>query len=360
MIGLALSQDLVQQSSEHNEVALIEGAMGLFDGRCGVGGEGSGADLAKGLGCAVILLVNCRGMAGSVVPLVAGFRDWASTMGVQISGVIANFVGSQHHADLLQQLLQDHQLPPLLAWMDKNAPPLTSRHLGLQPPDNATIDWQPFLHIITDPIAAFTTHQPTPLAAKLPQLLAGKTVAIAKDAACCFIYQANCDCLLAMGANLAYFSPLAGEPVPHDSSAVWLPGGYPELHLPALAQSTTWQSLRRFVSAGKPLLAECGGAMLLGASITDNAGNTSPVANIAPFSTTMSNKLIALGYRQDQSGTRGHEFHYSTRHTTSHLPPPFACNRGDNGIRYKNVRASYIHWYFHSNPTTIAKWFLHN
>jgi len=151
MVGLEQSQQQINKQHQQVELALIEGVMGLFDGRSGVGLDGSSADLAKGLKCPVILVVNAKGMSGSIVPLVSGFCDYAEKMGVTISGVIANRVGSIHHAKLLKDFLIDYKMPPLLAWMEKDAPALAERHLGLIAPDNVGIpDFSACFHVETE------------------------------------------------------------------------------------------------------------------------------------------------------------------------------------------------------------------
>jgi len=185
--------------------------------------------------------------------------------------------------------------------------------------------------------------------------LSGKTIAIARDGVCCFIYPANVDWLYEQGAKVIYFSLLAGDSVP-DADALWLPGGYPELHAKALAESSSLASIKAFIDSGKPTLAECGGAMLLGDALIDQAGNTWPMAKVLPFVSRMQDKLTALGYRRDASGMRGHEFHFSTREPEVAETPAFALDRSDNGIRYKNLRASYVHWYFASAPAIAAQW----
>jgi cobyrinic acid a,c-diamide synthase len=189
-------------------------------------------------------------------------------------------------------------------------------------------------------------------------LLKGKQIAIARDAACCFIYPANIDWLRAEGAELVFFSPLAGEPVPENSDALWLAGGYPELYAEQLSQSATWASLQAFIEADKTVLAECGGMMVLGRELVDSEGRAWTMAGILPFSVRMQPRLVSLGYRELASGARGHEFHYSERCNDEALSPCFALERGDNGVTYKNLRAAYIHWYFPSHPETVAQWFL--
>jgi cobyrinic acid a,c-diamide synthase len=347
------------QQASTADIALIEGAMGLFDGAMGVGERGSSANLAAILKISVILVVDVKGMSGSIVPLVSGFCDYAHPLKFTISAIIANRVGSQHHADLLADLLTNHHLPPLLGWMQKNAPTLPERHLGLKRPEETNSpDFSNFFHWneqqlsqalspITPRINAMVVDKP---------LLIGKTIAIAQDAACCFIYPSNITWLHAQGANVHFFSVIKGEFIPEQADGVWLPGGYPELYAHALAHSASLASISNFIQANKPVLAECGGAMLLGKNLIDLAGESWPMAAILPYTSVMKNRLVGLGYREEASGVRGHEFHHSQRINDEDLPACFNLNRGDKGLRYKNLRASYIHWYFPSASPIVAGW----
>jgi len=359
MVGLEQSQQQINKQHQQVELALIEGVMGLFDGRSGVGLDGSSADLAKGLQCPVILVVNAKGMSGSIVPLVSGFCDYADKMGVTISGVIANRVGSAHHAKLLKDFLSDYDMPPLLAWMEKDVPALAERHLGLIRPDEVDVPgFADYFHVDKQALlTAFSEWLACDKAIEKPeQLLAGKTIAIAKDKACCFIYPANIDCLIELGAEIVYFSVVAGDAIPKNADAVWLPGGYPELYAEQLSVSSTWDSLNQFIQAGNPVLAECGGSMLLGEQLLGHDGVAWPMAGILPYRSKMQKKLASLGYREDISGIRGHEFHYSLRESDADFESCFQCSRGDKGIHYKNLRASYIHWYFSSAADVLASW----
>lgn len=395
MVGVALSRQLLASKSQGADITIIEGVMGLFDGLKGVGGVGSSADLAKQLELPVLLVVSAKGMSGSLVALVEGFKARADGMGITIIGVIANHVGSENHAKILRELLVEFNLPPLVAWLDKDAPQLPERHLGLKMPNELDLpNFSDALHVeidFTTKTTKYTKDIENPLRFSAPEteLLRGKTIAIAKDKACCFIYPVNIEWLESQGAEVVYFSPLAGEKVP-DADALWLPGGYPELHLNILEQSNTWNSLCDFIESGKPVLAECGGMMLLGQSITDKAGGTAQMANVLPCTFAMQDKLAGLGYRSETSGVTGHEFHHSKREFTAvpargrllacgnssqaqharvvslasqltfrrgGMQSAFEVSRGDAGIRYKNLRASYIHWYFPSNSKEVASWF---
>lgn len=362
MVGREACRELFD-TKRGNSFGVVEGVMGLYDGRGGVGAEGSTADLARALDLPVILIIEARGMAGSIAPMVAGFVQFAE--GFTIAGVIANRIGSKSHAALLRKNLADHNLPPLLGWLPRDdGLAMDERHLGLvlpedQPGPNPEMLAEA-LQLDRDllfRVLGAIPHDPVPDPPPSPdKRLAEKTIAVARDAAFCFLYPANLEWLEAMGARIAFFSPLAGEPLPPGSDALWMPGGYPELHLEALSNAASWESVRAFVAAEKPVLAECGGMMALGETLTDKAGTNKPMAGALPIRTTMTPKLAGLGYREEASGARGHEFHHSIREE-SDLPPAFVPNRGDGGLRVKGVRASYIHWYFPSAPDVIAGWF---
>ena len=142
---------------------------------------------------------------------------------------------------------------------------------------------------------------------------------MARDAAFCFVYPANLDTLRALGAELAFFSPLANEPLP-DCDAAWLPGGYPELHAAALAAcDQTQASLRAHLQANRPLWAECGGMMPLFDAIVASDGAEQATWGLLPGRVVMQKRLAALGPQQLTlpAGTlRGHTFHYSRCEST--------------------------------------------
>lgn len=359
MIGIEQSLRILAEN-QGSDLGVIEGVMGLFDGRGGVGGKGSGAHLAKELSIPVWLVVDAKGMSGSIVPLVKGFVAQAQSMEVTISGIIANRLGSENHAKIIRELLLEYHLPPLIAWMEKEAPAMPERHLGLQMPEEHRVP--DFSKVFHADVALLTAKAHALKKITLKSLavvnhLNGKKIAIARDASCCFIYQRNLDWLQAQGARLHFFSPVAGDPVPDDIDALWLPGGYPELHAEALSQSTTWRSMKYHILQGVPCLAECGGMMMLGETLTDHQGKQWKMAGLLPIETKMQERLAALGYREDKSGIKGHEYHHSRRIDLAALPGAYHLPRGDQGLVFRNLRASYIHWYFESAPEVAASFF---
>jgi cobyrinic acid a,c-diamide synthase len=297
--------------------------------------------------------------------VVLGLRDYGP---VQLAGVIANRVGSEGHANMVRQALRDI---PLLATLPKQARRLPERHLGLVVPDEVG-DIDAILDGLADGLqldeAAWHALPPrapdaAPAQEAIPPLLAGKTVAVARDAAFCFIYPANLDVLEALGARLAFFSPLADEPVPDNADCVYLPGGYPELHGATLQDAQRWQaSIRAAHAAGMPILAECGGMMAVSAAIVDKEGRSWTMPALLPGRVQMGARLAGLGPQAMPTAAgelRGHTFHYSRLETDV---APAAWTRkhpsdaqGEALYRAGSLTASYFHGYFPSNPQAAAR-----
>jgi cobyrinic acid a,c-diamide synthase len=254
---------------------------------------------------------------------------------------------------------------------------LPERHLGLVAA-HELLDSQQRLDAAADALAATPLGQmtaqdlqrwavdfPAPAhTAAVPALLAGRTVAVARDAAFCFIYAANVQCLTQMGARVVFFSPLHDAALPH-CDAVWLPGGYPELHTAQIVANTGMQaSLCAHVAAGKALWAECGGMMALFESITLADGSTAPLWGLLPGQVTMQKRLAALGPQQLAVAghtLRGHTFHYSTCDSSAtvvartarpgEVPAPDA---GEALYQQGSIHASYFHAWFPSSPEAVA------
>lgn len=337
---------------------VVEGVGGLY---CS-GGRADTAKLAMELSLSVVFVVDAGGMAGSIAPLMQGFSRYNPKL--EFAGVIANKVGSERHALMLKAALEEHDLPPLLGWlMRDDACRLPERHLGLHMPNESDVpDFSGALHledIFWQWLQQKRDHAGRALAVKpgAALRLEGRRIAIARDAAFCFIYPANIEWIVAQGGEPLSFSPLAGEPVPEGSDALWLPGGYPELHAGVIAERKL-DSVCDFIESGKPVFAECGGMIVLGESLTDKDGKIWPMAGLLPFRTVMQQRLASLGYRQGGGAgfepLRGHEFHYSTREMSEEFPPAFDVENGDSGLMYKQLRASYCHWYFESSPEYAA------
>jgi len=362
MMGTDRVRALFAARASRAQLAIVEGVMGSFDGAGGVGGAGSTVALAAALQLPMLLVVPAQGVAGTIVPWVDGFNRWAQRCGARIVGVIVR-AGSRNHARMLADLLAEHRLPAVVAWIDDQAPALPSRHLGLVPPRQRPQGFAAHLH----PLPAFEhlVAEPMEEGKAAPTIadalgargrLAGFRIAVARDAAFSFVYPANLDWLRAEGAKLQFFSPLAGESPPVEADALWLPGGYPELFAERLARSPALSAIAAFVNSGRPTLAECGGMLVLGKAI-EYDGRTYPMAGVLPVRFAIRPHLVALGYRAEVGGARGHEFHYAERIGGETLPPAFQLDGpGDRGIRHRRLRASFVHWWFPSAPAQIASW----
>lgn len=361
MCGEADARWRLAQAAAENDLILVEGVMGLFDG------NPSAADLAMRFNLPILGLIEARAMAQTFGAVAYGLANYRP--GLPFAGVLANQVGSQGHAELLQ-----HSLPPGMTWFgaiqrDADAA-LPERHLGLLQAAEIP-DLLARLDSLADHLAATSasvlpppsefTPAPRP---SLPPLLAGKRIALARDAAFGFIYPANVDCLRDLGADVCFFSPLAGEALPV-CDALWLPGGYPELHADILStRQDLWQSIKAHLAAGKRVLAECGGMMSLFASLVDKAGVEHAMAGILPGKTVLQTRLTALGLQYvelPQGKLQGHTFHFS-RAETPLVPARFACKRegsaGEAIYVQDGLTASYVHFYFASNPAAAASLFI--
>ncbi|MDI4635151.1 cobyrinate a,c-diamide synthase [Pelomonas sp. V22] len=359
MGGLEHCRALLAEAAAEADLILVEGVMGLFDG------APSSADLAVAFGLPVLAVIDGSAMAQTFAAIALGLRNFRSD--VRLCGVVANRVGGAAHGRMLAEgLPADLPLVAALPRMPDLA--LPERHLGLVqaaelPALDAQLDaWADAWGAAMQPgfvfdTVSFTAKPPT----ESPLLLRGHRIAIARDAAFGFIYPANLDCLRALGAELRCFSPLQGQVLP-DCDAVWLPGGYPELHVEALGQAPGFfASLRAHVEAGKPLLAECGGMMALVDELITLEGHRHAMAGLLPGTVTLQARFAALGLQAiawPEGELRGHSFHFSSLTTAE---PPLARASNPNGgpttealYQRGSLRASYLHHYFPSNPAAVA------
>jgi cobyrinic acid a,c-diamide synthase len=345
------------RAAENSDLILIEGVMGLFDG------TPSAADLAERFKIPIMALIDAGAMAQTFGALAHGLATYRPNL--PFAGVLANRVASARHTAMLRD-----SLPAGMGWfgaLPRSEDSLPERHLGLL--QAAEIDdLAARLDKLADALAASATVDlPIPVnfsqapAPTIAARLAGKRIAIARDAAYGFIYPANLETLSALGGELIFFSPVAGDALPN-CDAVWLPGGYPELHADALAQNLAlWQALKHHVAANKPLLAECGGMMSLFEQIVDKSGITHEFAGILPGKAVMQKRLTALGTQfaeLPEGRVSGHTFHYSQSETP--LTPLVRAQtpdgrEGEPIYRHLRATASYLHIYFPSNPAAVAQ-----
>ncbi|PWH15318.1 MAG: cobyrinate a,c-diamide synthase [Ardenticatenia bacterium] len=365
--------------------AVIEGVMGLFDGYHGRGEEGSTAEVAKLLQAPVVLVLDVAKMARSAAAMALGYQQYDP--GLHLAGVICNNVGSARHARWVREAVEGIGLAVLGCIPRSPALHIPERHLGLYTAVERQAAVQAFLRDATTLIrqevdlerirAIAQAAPPLPIPARELTPAPNTTevhIAVAYDEAFCFYYADNFDLLRQAGASLTFFSPLRSPRLPEGICGLYLGGGYPELYAAQLAENRRLlQEIRAAAEADMPIYAECGGLMMLTASITDHDNRTYPMAGVLPGRTRMRQQLV-MGYRIATASrstllqprgvqVRGHEFHYSD---WVDLPDevPFAYDavtlQGEKphqeGFARGNLLASYIHLHFAARPEMVARW----
>ena len=358
----ALIADLQRDAS----AIVVEGVMGLFDGA--PDGRGSAADLSRRTGWPVVLVVDASGMAASVAALVHGFVSYDP--GVHVAGVIFNRTGSTRHGELLRRAMRPLGIPVLGCVTRSECLELPDRHLGLvqarEHPDLegflAGAAEQISREVDTEALLAAAgpaRFEPPAEGHGLPIL--GQRTAVARDDAFAFCYPYVLDAWRRAGCELSFFSPLDDEPPNEDADAVYLPGGYPELHAARLADAGRFKAaLKRCAERGAVVYGECGGYMVLGERLVDGEGVSHRMAGLLPVETSFESPRLNLGYREvalvgggvfGGKGTRfrGHEFHFASVLAQSPATPLFrAFNAeleplGDAGLQVGNVMGSFVH-----------------
>lgn len=385
MLPPEANRDIFARNAHGADLALVEGAMGLFDGSSGAGGPGSAAHMAKLLDLPVVLVVDASGMAGSIAALAQGFARFDPEL--RLAGVVANRTGGPNHRRILAQAL-DAAGVRLLGCLPKDPElSLPPRHLGLTTAEECgdCADWLARLAVWVEShldLAGLVALLPEKnMRSIVPEALPdagpqnaprgpGRAVrlGVARDKAFCFLYAENIRLLAQAGAEPVFFSPLADSALPPDLDGLYLPGGYPELHAPTLAANTGMLAgLGRFCASGRPVLAECGGFMALMDAIEDQSGRVWPMAGVFSCRARMGRRFAALGYRQailrapcplGPAGTtaRGHEFHYSSLVEAPRTPWVYGLSGSAGTLDYPegflagNTLGSYVHLHFASNP----------
>lgn len=365
----ALVARLARQLESADALVLCEGAMGLYDG-VGASEAGSTAELAARLGWPVVLVVDAARQGASVAALLEGFTRHRSD--VAFAGVIFNRVGSARHAAILAAAIRT-TLPELaiLGSVPRDVRlALPERHLGLvQAGEHCDLDG--FLDRAAEIVSGacdlprmISLGRPTQISDMAETTVLqpfGQRIAVARDTAFAFAYLFLLNGWHEAGAELSFFSPLADEAPDASANAIYLPGGYPELHGGRLAGNRRFlEGLRRCAGDGIPIYGECGGYMALGDGLIDGAGARHQMAGLLPVTTSFAEARLHLGYREmtsaqttilGRSGTvfRGHEFHYASTVVAAGAPPLFTVRDGEgadlgtSGMARGSVSGSFLH-----------------
>ena len=371
----AMSEPLLAHlaADQAGDTLIIEGVMGLFDGASG--NAGSSAALAEALDIPVILVMDIRHTAQTAAMIAAGIASLLPAG--RIAGVILNHVASPRHLALVSEALAAYQIPLFGSVPSRDGLAVPSRHLGLVQAadfDNAGLEMildhaADLIDEYCDLDAILDAAQRLPTAGKAIAALPlpvtnpkainppAKTIAVANDAAFGFAYHHLLAGWQQQGAEIRPFSPLNDEKPANDADFIFLPGGYPELHLPTLSRNRQFLAgLNKAATANIPIYGECGGYMVLGTGITDASGNRFDMAGLLDVETSFANKKRHLGYRKFtpvepffwDGPFLGHEFHYTNVVSASGTPLFTAHDANDQplgmaGLRKGSVAGSYLH-----------------
>jgi len=368
--GPGLIGPLFAHGARNAEVAVIEGVMGLFDGKSGGGELASTAHVAKLLGAPVVLVVDARAMARSVAAMVHGYTTFDPEL--RVSGVILNRVGSTVHEKMLRDALKPSGIPVLGVLRRDDDIKTPDRHLGLVPVSerrkeaersldtlgtvvSRSLDLDGIVRLASN--AGSLNAEPWSSEFAGPDLRGSVRVAVATGPSFSFLYRENLELMEATGAEVVTFDPTADESLPEGTDALYLGGGFPETYAEDLsANAGMRESIRAFANRGGPVVAECGGLLYL---VHELDGH--PMCGVLDATARMTEKLT-LGYREARAVTdspfaeagtevRGHEFHYSAVEPGAGQTPAWALiGRGPEGFVAGNVHASYLHTHWAATP----------
>jgi cobyrinic acid a,c-diamide synthase len=354
MMGENECRRLLYDAAGDADVIIVEGVMGLYDG------TSSSADLAARFSLPIALVVDAASMAQTFGAVALGLTTYQDRL--DFVGVLANKVASERHAQMLRE-----GMPPRLKFLGsvyrETSVPFPERHLGLlQASEIADMDAR-----LAELAAALQSTDlvalPKSVRFTAPDEIADQSgglklrIAIAKDLAFSFLYQANLDFLISHGAQLAYFSPMTDAVLP-ECDCLYLPGGYPELYACQLeANFEIKQQIREHVRNGKPIYAECGGMLYLLDSLTTKDGRAGKMLGLLPGRAIMQERLVSLGYQSvviEGLEISGHTFHYSKClvdvEPIAYGKRSYDAKPGEPVYKQGNLFASYLHLYFNSQP----------
>jgi cobyrinic acid a,c-diamide synthase len=358
--------------SQAADISVVEGVMGMFDG------DFNTARLADTLNFPLVLVIDAYGMAESAGAIAEGFTHFGRTgQGPGVKGIIFNRVASENH---YRRLLGSIRGVDVFGYLPRDLKfEIPHRHLGLFVAEEDPVskeNMEKLAHTVlkfidVDGLTKLAeSHLIGPIGPIDPigPIKRKTRIALAYDKAFCFYYEDNLDLLRQAGAEITRFSPLSDERLPTDADAVYIGGGYPELYAGTLSQNATMLAdLRRWADSGRTMYAECGGLMYLSKGIHVD-GAFLPMAGVFPFETEMKQGRSRLGYREimlkedtilGKKGDRmrGHEFHYSEIKAPSGsadrleyaVKDASGLDMAEEGYRFRNTLASYIHVHFGSN-----------
>jgi cobyrinic acid a,c-diamide synthase len=390
MLGEGALRQVLAQGALGADLALVEGMLGLFDGRGG-STDGSTADVARIIKAPVVLIIDVNDMTESAAAVALGFKSYAEPP--KIAGVLLNNVHSDAHRRRAEDAIWDMaKLPVLGALRAMPQLDIPQRERGLLPVTENK-EWDRMIGVLSETIdrdvdldLLLRIANKAELVPLVPKKVfqgkpgGGQTVrlAVAYDDAFNFYYPENLELLEEHGAEIVPFSPLEDEHLPQDVAGIYLGGGFPEVFVEPLAKNRSMaESIQRAHRSGVPIYAECGGLMYLGRSLRTDSGVKHSMAGVIPVDVEMDGEIHRFGYRQiltledsilSPRGQfyRGHEFHWSriTGHNGDLKPAYKMQNAEGDVIGYEgfvapNLLASYVHLHFGQNPLLVDKFVQH-
>jgi cobyrinic acid a,c-diamide synthase len=380
MLSVEANRSVLRNAARDADVVVAEGMMGLFDGKNGSTEIGSSAEIAKLLQLPVVLVVDAAKSARSVAAVLLGFEMFDTEL--RLAGVILNRVASEWHFEMLRDAIETSCRTKILGWLPVElAIAIPERHLGLQGAAERSAESQEAMidalaslaeeHLDLDGLldleCGLNMAEVEAARKATSSLIDAVRIGVPSDHAFSFYYEDNLDMLREQGAEIVRFSPLTDASLPSGLDALYLGGGYPELHANQLnGNGSMLDDMRRFIDSGKPVYAECGGMLYLSESLTVGDQNYA-MTGVLPLSMQMTDRLVQFGYvtvefTEDcllgRKGTvvRGHSFHYSRVasrreiETAYHVQYSMSGKEELEGFRQGNVLASYIHLHFRANP----------
>ena len=366
--GPDLIAPLFAHGARDADVAVVEGVMGLFDGKSGGGEYASTAHVAKLLDAPVLLVIDASAMARSAAAMVHGYATFDPAL--RLGGVILNRVGSERHERMLREAIAPLNIPVLGVLRRDAGIQTPDRHLGLVPVAERRREARAALDATGEKISRSCDLDAVlrlarsagrldadPWSPEAPEPGPPARVAVAAGPSFSFLYEENLELLRGAGAEVAFFDPTFDEELPECTDALYLGGGFPETYAEALAANEPLKErVRAFAKEGRPIIAECGGLLYL---VRELDGHR--MCGVLPADARMTDRL-SLGYREalaahdsplSESGTRvrGHEFHYSAVEPGAGERSAWELEgRGPEGFISENVHASYLHLHWAATP----------
>lgn len=358
------------------DCAVIEGAMGFYDGLGGVTDRASAWRTAGVLGVPVLLSLPARGAGLSLAAVLRGLRDFRAES--RIAAVLLSRCGPGLARTLAPALEAEAGIPVLGCLPELDAARFGSRHLGLLAPEelrdlDRRLDllaeaWE--ANVDMERLAALFDRPPLsapgpPAGADAPKAGKRARIAVARDEAFSFCYAETIETLEAQGAEVVYFSPLRDAALPAGAGGLYLPGGYPELHARALSENLAMRrAVAEAVRGGLPTVAECGGFLYLCTTLRDPDGGAWPMAGVLPGEAADAGRLVRFGYAElraeDDSllfraGERVpvHEFHRweaAESGSAFAFEKPVSLRRWRGGFAGPSLYAGFAHLYFAGRP----------